>query len=82
MDSRSDAVSEASSPVDAPQNASSAGDALQHVNSATAAVPSMVIRTGQAFIEVDKVDPAILKIRQLIDDRKGGDRKLHGRGRR
>ena len=65
MDSRSDAVSEASSPVDAPQNASSAGDALQHVNSATAAVPSMVIRTGQAFIEVDKVDPAILKIRQL-----------------
>jgi hypothetical protein len=25
----------------------------------------MVIRTGQAFIEVDKVDPAILKIRQL-----------------
>ncbi|MFL5555036.1 MAG: DUF4349 domain-containing protein, partial [Gemmatimonadaceae bacterium] len=26
---------------------------------------TMVIRTGQAFIEVDKVDPAILKIRQL-----------------
>lgn len=25
----------------------------------------MLIRTGQAFIEVDKVDPAILKIRQL-----------------
>jgi hypothetical protein len=25
----------------------------------------MIIRTGQAFIEVDKVDPAILKIRQL-----------------
>jgi len=25
----------------------------------------MVIRTGQAFIEVDKVDPAIMKIRQL-----------------
>ena len=25
----------------------------------------MVIRTGQAFIEVDKVDPAVLKIRQL-----------------
>jgi Domain of unknown function (DUF4349) len=65
MDSRGDAVSEASSPVDAPQNASSAGDALQGVNSATSALPSMVIRTGQAFIEVDKVDPAILKIRQL-----------------
>jgi hypothetical protein len=26
---------------------------------------SMIIRTGQAFIEVEKVDPAILKIRQL-----------------
>jgi len=25
----------------------------------------MVIRTGQAFVEVDKVDPAILKIRQI-----------------
>ncbi|HEV7838897.1 MAG TPA: DUF4349 domain-containing protein, partial [Gemmatimonadaceae bacterium] len=25
----------------------------------------MIIRTGQAFIEVEKVDPAILKIRQL-----------------
>jgi hypothetical protein len=25
----------------------------------------MIIRTGQAFIEVDKVDPAILRIRQL-----------------
>jgi hypothetical protein len=63
--SRADAQSEASSPVDALQNASSAPDALQGVNSATTAVPSMVIRTGQAFIEVDKVDPAILKIRQL-----------------
>ena len=66
MDSRGDAVSEASPPVDALQNASSAADdALQSVNSATSAVPSMVIRTGQAFIEVDKIDPAILKIRQL-----------------
>jgi hypothetical protein len=25
----------------------------------------MVIRTGEAFIEVDKVDPAVLKVRQL-----------------
>ena len=63
--SRGDAVSEASSAIDALQNASSAADALQRVNSATTPVPSMVIRTGQAFIEVDKVDPAILKIRQL-----------------
>ena len=43
----------------------SGADALQNVNSATTAAPTMVIRTGQAFIEVDKVDPAILKIRQL-----------------
>jgi hypothetical protein len=65
MESREQVVVEASPPVDAPQNASSATDALQGVNSATTALPSMVIRTGQAFIEVDKVDPAILKIRQL-----------------
>ncbi|MFN2637018.1 MAG: DUF4349 domain-containing protein [Gemmatimonadaceae bacterium] len=29
------------------------------------AAPSMLIRTGQAYIEVDKVDPAIVKLRQL-----------------
>ena len=40
------------------------GDPLQNVNTSTAA-PTMVIRTGQAFIEVEKVDPAILRIRQL-----------------
>ena len=39
-------------------------DPLQNVNAGSVA-PTMVIRTGQAFIEVDKVDPAILKIRQL-----------------
>jgi len=65
MESRVDAASDASSAVDAPQNESSAADVLQGVNSATTAAPTMVIRTGQAFIEVDKVDPAILKIRQL-----------------
>jgi Domain of unknown function (DUF4349) len=65
MESRDEVVVEASAPVDALQNASSAADALQNVNSATIAAPTMVIRTGQAFIEVDKVDPAILKIRQL-----------------
>lgn len=46
------------------QPAPSESDLLQGVNAATAA-PTMVIRVGQAFIEVDKVDPAILKIRQL-----------------
>ena len=33
--------------------------------SATTVAPMMVIRTGQAFIEVEKVDAAILRIRQL-----------------
>jgi hypothetical protein len=42
----------------------SGADPLQNVDAGTTA-PTMVIRTGQAFIEVDKVDPAILKIRQL-----------------
>jgi hypothetical protein len=37
---------------------------LQYVNPGSVA-PTMVIRTGQAFIEVDKVDSAVLKIRQL-----------------
>jgi len=64
MESRGDAVIEASPPVYALKNASSPDNALKNLNSATAA-PTMVIRTGQAFIEVDKVDPAILKIRQL-----------------
>src|SRR4051812_9505133 len=39
------------------------GGPLQNVKAASAA--AMIIRTGQAFIEVEKVDPAILKIRQL-----------------
>ena len=61
---------QAASPIieprgDAATEASSPDNALQNVNSATTAAPTMVIRTGQAFIEVDKVDPAILKIRQL-----------------
>jgi len=43
----------------------SARDPLQNINTGTAA-PSMVIRTGQAFIEVEKVDPAVIRIRQLV----------------
>ena len=46
------------------RGASSLSDPFQYLNTATAA-PSMVIRTGQAFIEVGKVDPAILKIREI-----------------
>jgi len=48
----------------APESPPSGADPLQNVNAGSTA-PTMVIRTGQAFIEVDKVDPAILKIRQL-----------------
>jgi hypothetical protein len=40
------------------------GDPLQNFTASTAA-PTMIIRTGQAFIEVEKVDPAVLKIQQL-----------------
>ena len=59
-------ASVASSMADAvaPGSPPSGSDPLQNVNAASTA-PTMVIRTGQAFIEVDKVDPAILKIRQL-----------------
>jgi len=43
---------------------SPAADPLQNVNASTA-TPAMVIRTGQAFVEVQKLDPAVLRIRQL-----------------
>lgn len=54
------AVTDAVSPESPP----SGPDPLQNVNAGSVA-PTMVIRIGQAFIEVDKVDPAILKVRQL-----------------
>jgi len=41
-------------------------DGIQGVNYASTAATTMIIRTGQAFIEVEKVDPAILKVRQLV----------------
>ena len=53
----------ASAPEAPPTDATS-GDLLQNVTAGTAA-PTMVIRTGQAFIEVERVDPAVLKVRQL-----------------
>lgn len=53
----------ASPPETVPADAAS-GDPLQNVTAGTTG-PTMVIRTGQAFIEVEKVDPAILKIRQI-----------------
>jgi hypothetical protein len=43
----------------------SGSDPLQSVTAVTAGGPAMVIRTGQAFVEVEKLDPAVLRIRQL-----------------
>jgi len=40
-------------------------DVFQNMNSGAALAPAMMIRIGQAFIEVEKVDPAILRIQQL-----------------
>lgn len=45
-------------PLPAPATASGAGGAQE-------VAPSMLIRTGSASIEVDKLDPAIIKVRQL-----------------
>jgi hypothetical protein len=56
----STAVADAVSPESPPAGA----DPLQNVNAASAA-PTMVIRTGQALLEVNRVDSAIPKIRQL-----------------
>jgi len=46
-----------------PDGSSQGSDPLQGIDGG--AVPPMMIRTGQAFIEVDKIDPAVLRIRQL-----------------
>jgi hypothetical protein len=46
-------------------NVASASDPFQSITATTAGAPAMVIRTGQAFVEVEKLDPAILRIRQL-----------------
>jgi uncharacterized protein DUF4349 len=59
-----DQATDAAQYTEAVAQAGALSDPLQGVNAGTAA-PTMVIRTGQAFIEVDKLDPAILKVRQL-----------------
>jgi len=41
------------------------GDPLQGVGQFNTGSASMMIRTGQAFIEVEQLDPAVLKVRQL-----------------
>ena len=48
---------------DAPSTPAAGGDLV--VPGAAQVAPTMVIRNGQASIEVDKLDPAIVKIRQL-----------------
>jgi hypothetical protein len=45
--------------------ARTSGDPLPNVSVNQTAATTMVIRTGQAFIEVEKVDAAVLKVRQL-----------------
>ncbi len=40
-------------------------DPLQNISQFTTGATSMLIRTGQAFIEVERLDPAVLKVRQL-----------------
>ena len=56
--------SDALQAMDAASPPPAAADPLQTVDAGTTA-PAMVIRTGQAFIEVERVDAAVLKIRQL-----------------
>lgn len=63
--SRTDVTSDTTSSAETALDANPRADALQNVNAGTATASTMLIRTGQAFIEVDKVDPAILRIRQL-----------------
>jgi hypothetical protein len=40
-------------------------DPLQNIGQFNTGGTSMMIRTGQAFIEVERLDPAVLKVRQL-----------------
>jgi hypothetical protein len=57
-------VAAAAADAVSPESPPTRQDLLQNINAASAA-PTMVIRNGQAFIEVEKVDVAALKIRQL-----------------
>ena len=50
---------------EAANQAGASGDPLKNVTPGTTSAPTMVIRTGQAFVEVEKVDVAVLRIRQL-----------------
>ncbi|HLA13502.1 MAG TPA: DUF4349 domain-containing protein [Gemmatimonadaceae bacterium] len=55
---------EMSAPAMAPDQ-QTAQDPLQGIGQFNTGATSMLIRTGQAFIEVEQLDPAILKVRQL-----------------
>ena len=54
----------ASAPAMAPDQPSGQ-DPLQSISQFNTGAASMMIRTGQAFIEVEQLDPAVLKVRQL-----------------
>ncbi len=64
-------AADAAAPMVAERRADQAPDDIQSVSYASTANNTMIIRTGQAFIEVQKVDPAILKIRQLVAQSNG-----------
>ena len=49
----------------APEQQLSGQDPLQSIGQFNTGATSMMIRTGQAFIEVEQLDPAVLKVRQL-----------------
>jgi hypothetical protein len=58
-------VANESSAADAGASAPQSVDAFQYANNGSAGAATMVIRTGQAFVEVQKIDAAVLRIRQL-----------------
>ncbi len=48
-----------------PPEGQAGADPLQGIGQLNTGATSMMIRTGQAFIEVERLDPAVLKVRQL-----------------
>lgn len=62
--SASQSAGVAGSSANAPEQPSGV-DPLQSIGQFNTGTASMMIRTGQAFIEVERLDPAVLKVRQL-----------------
>lgn len=63
--SKQAAVMDAAQATARPTEAPGPSDRATAVGTASEIAPSMLIRTGNASIEVDKLDPAIIKVRQL-----------------